>query len=419
MSNSSRAPYDLTIIGGGIVGLATAMTIARRYSVRLVVVEAEQRIAEHQTAHNSGVIHAGLYYRPGTLRARNCCVGREALYRFCQEHDIPHERCGKLVVATDERELARLDELEQRGHANGLDEIRRVRGEELRDYEPHVVGVAGLWVPYTGIIDFRRVAEEYADLARQAGAEIRTDHRFVGLRRDGSELVLETTRGELRSRNLIACCGLEADRVARQCGVEPRLAIVPFRGEYYKLVPERRSLVRNLIYPVPDPRLPFLGVHFTRMIDGSVEAGPNAVLALSRTGYSWRRFSPRDVVSMAGYLGFWRLCARFWRTGVGEIHRSLSKRAFVAALARLVPELTEEDVVPAGAGVRAQAVGRDGRLVDDFCIVEADRMIHVLNAPSPAATASLAIGEHLAELAAWRFELGVGGRGSGVREDDC
>ena len=401
----SRLLYDVAIIGGGIVGLSTAMTLARRGAGRLVVVEAESKLAEHQTGHNSGVIHAGLYYRPGTLRARNCTVGREALYRFCAEHDIPHERCGKLVVATDESELARLDELEQRGQANGLTEIRRIQGDELREYEPHVAGIAGLWVPYTGIINYRKVAEKYAQIAREAGAEVRTDHRFLRLRRDGADLVLETTHGDLKCRNLIACCGLEADRVARKCGVEPPARIVPFRGEYYELVPDRRSLVRNLIYPVPDPRLPFLGVHFTRMIDGGVEAGPNAVLALSRHGYDWRRVSPRDIAGMAGYLGFWRLCGRFWRTGIGEIHRSLSKRAFVAALRRLVPELKDEDVVRAGAGVRAQAVGRDGKLVDDFLIVEAERMIHVLNAPSPAATASLAIGEHLAELAMRRFEI--------------
>jgi L-2-hydroxyglutarate oxidase len=406
--------YDVAIIGGGIVGLSTAMTLARRFGGRLVVIEAETKLAEHQTGHNSGVIHAGLYYRPGSLRARNCTIGREALYRFCAQHDIPHERCGKLVVATDESELARLDELEQRGHANGLSEIRRLRGDELRDYEPHVAGIAGLWVPYTGIINFRRVAEKYAELAREAGAEVRTDHRFLGLRRDGGELVLETTHGALRCRNLIACCGLQADRVARKCGVEPPARIVPFRGEYYELVPQRRTLVRNLIYPVPDPRLPFLGVHFTRMIDGSVEAGPNAVLALSRRGYNWRRFSPRDIAGMAGYSGFWRLCGRFWKTGIGEVHRSVSKRAFVAALRRLVPELKDDDVVRAGAGVRAQAVGRDGKLVDDFLIVEADRMIHVLNAPSPAATASLAIGEHIAQLAAQRFELAARGQASGV-----
>ena len=422
--------FDVAIIGGGIVGLSTSMTLTTsRPGLRLVVIEAETKLAEHQTGHNSGVIHAGLYYRPGSLRARNCTTGREALYRFCAEHDIPHERCGKLVVATDESELPRLEELEKRGHANGLSEIRRLRGEELRDYEPHVAGLAGLWVPYTGIINFRRVAEKYAELARAAGAEVRTDHRFMGLRRDGErrggerdggerdggELVLETTHGDLRCRNLIACCGLEADRVAVKCGVRPSARIVPFRGEYYELVPERRSLVRNLIYPVPDPRLPFLGVHFTRMIDGSVEAGPNAVLALSRRGYDWRRFSPRDIAGMAGYLGFWRLCGRFWRTGIGEVHRSLSKRAFVAALRRLVPQLKDEDVVRAGAGVRAQAVGPDGKLVDDFLIVEAQRMIHVLNAPSPAATASLAIGEHIAELAGRRFELGVRGAGSVVR----
>jgi L-2-hydroxyglutarate oxidase len=397
--------FDIAIVGAGIVGLATAQALAESTAASIVVIEAERGVAEHQTSHNSGVIHAGLYYKPGSLRAKNCVVGREAMYAFCQEHGIAHERCGKLVVATDASEIPALDEIERRGRANGLDAIMRLAGEQLKDYEPNVAGVAGLWVPYTGIINYRRVAEKYAELFRTGGGEIRTTWRLTALHRDAAEIVLSTTGGEVRCRNLIACCGLQADRVARLSGIDPLVRIIPFRGEYYELVPERMSLVRNLIYPVPDARLPFLGVHFTRMVDGGVEAGPNAVLALSRHGYNWARISPADLLDVAAYPGAWRMFRRFWRTGIGEVHRSLSKRAFVRALQKLIPSLTETDVVRAGAGVRAQAVGPDGKLVDDFHILEADKMIHVLNAPSPAATASLSIGAHIADLARTRFAL--------------
>lgn len=397
--------FDVAIIGAGIVGLATAQALAESTSASVVVIEAERDIAQHQTSHNSGVIHAGLYYKPGSLRAKNCVIGREAMYAFCQTHGIPHERCGKLVVATSNAEIPALDEIERRGRANGLDAITRLAAEQLQDYEPHVAGVAGLWVPYTGIINYRRVAEKYAELFRAAGGDIRTTWRLTAMHRDASEIVLSTTGGEVRCRNVIACAGLQADRVARLCGVDPLVRIIPFRGEYYELVPERHNLVRNLIYPVPDATLPFLGVHFTRMIDGGVEAGPNAVLALSRHGYNWSRISPADLLDVATYGGAWRMFRRFWRTGIHEVHRSLSKRAFVHALQKLIPSLTEADVVRAGAGVRAQAVAPDGKLVDDFHILETEKMIHVLNAPSPAATASLSIGGHIADLATKRFEL--------------
>lgn len=398
--------YDILVVGGGIVGLSTAMAlVTRRPGLSLAVIEAERGVAEHQTGHNSGVIHAGLYYKPGSLKAQNCVAGREAMYRFCQEHGLPHERCGKLVVAASAAELPALAELERRGKENGLVEVRRVSTSELREHEPHVAGVAGLWVPYTGIINYRRVAEKYAELVQAHGGEVRTGTRFLTLRRDDSTLVAETTAGPIAARNLIACAGLQADRVARQCGLNPQVRVVPFRGEYYQLLPHRQSLVRNLIYPVPDPRLPFLGVHFTRLIDGGVEAGPNAVLALSRHGYSWTRISPRDIASFLAYRGFWRMSRRFWRTGLGEVRRSLSKRAFVDALRKLVPELMPDDIVPAGSGVRAQAIAPDGKLVDDFLVVQAERMIHVLNAPSPAATASLSIGAHIADLAATQFSL--------------
>jgi len=394
---------DVAIIGGGIVGLSTAMRLAQTCRARIALVEAERRLAAHQTGHNSGVIHSGLYYQPGSLRAADSVEGREALYRFCEEHEIRHDRCGKLVVATSASEIPALEKLEARGAANGLTGVRRLSGEALREYEPHVAGVAGLFVPQTGIVNFVDVAHAYARIASAAGATIDTTSRVTAVRREAGGLVLETTTGELHARNLVNCAGLESDRIARASGLEPGVRIFPFRGEYYELVPERQFLVKNLIYPVPDPRFPFLGVHFTRLARGGIEAGPNAVLALSRYGYRWRDVSARDLVEMAAFGGFWRLSLRYWKTGLFEIGRSLSKRQFVRALQRLVPELQMEDVRRAGAGVRAMAVDPEGRLVDDFRIVEADRMIHVLNAPSPAATASLSIGKRIADLAVERF----------------
>lgn len=398
--------YDIAIVGGGIVGLATAMRLGERGG-SLVVLEAEPKLASHQTGHNSGVIHSGLYYRPGSQKALNCASGREAMYRFCQQHDLPHEQCGKLVVATDERELAALDELESRGRANGLLGLRRLPGEELREFEPHVAGVAGLQVPQTGIVDFVAVANKFAEIAAAAGTQIRTETALRGVVRNGAELVLLTNEGEIRCRNLINCAGLHSDRVATLCGVDPGVRIVPFRGEYYEMVPERTSLVKNLIYPVPDPNYPFLGVHFTRMLHGGIEIGPNAVLALSRHGY--RKFSApsfRDLWSLASYGGFWRLIIGQLGTGLGELYRSYFKSAMVRQMQRLVPEVQSRDVFRAGSGVRAQAVWPNGKLLDDFHIVEADRMIHVLNAPSPAATSSISIGQTIAALAAKNFVLG-------------
>ncbi|RPJ75838.1 MAG: L-2-hydroxyglutarate oxidase [Acidobacteria bacterium] len=397
--------WDVAIVGGGIVGTATAMAIGTGARARVVVLEAEGSLAAHQTGHNSGVIHSGLYYKPGSLKARNCVEGRERMYRFCAEHQIPHERCGKLVVATEPGQVAALDELERRGRANGLQGLRRLRGEELKEYEPAVAGVAGLHVPDTGIVDYTAVTHAFARLTREAGGEVRTGARVLRVERRDGGLTLETTSGPIEARSLINCAGLQSDRVARLCGVEPGVKIVPFRGEYYELAPGRESLVRNLIYPVPDPRFPFLGVHFTRMIKGGVEAGPNAVLAFRREGYRRTSFSPRDTLDLFGYAGFWRMAGRYWKMGLGEMYRSASKRAFVRALRGLIPELRDEDVHPSGSGVRAQALGPDGSLLDDFRIVEAERMIHVLNAPSPAATASISIGRAIAEMAAKSFAL--------------
>jgi len=397
--------WDVAIIGGGIVGTATAMALVRRAGVRVVVLEAEPTLAAHQTGHNSGVIHSGLYYKPGSLKARNCVEGREAMYRFCAEHQIPHERCGKLVVATEPSHLPALEELERRGRANGLEGLRRLRAEELTEYEPAVAGIAGLHVPHTGIVDYTAVTTAFGRIVSEAGGEVWTGARVSSVTRRNGSLVLDTTKGAVESRTLINCAGLQSDRVARLCGVEPGVKIVPFRGEYYELVPERQSLVRNLIYPVPDPRFPFLGVHFTRMIRGGIEAGPNAVLAFRREGYRRNSFSIRDSLEMFAYMGFWKMAAKYWLMAVGEWHRSFSKRAFVKALQGLIPELRDEDVHPSGAGVRAQALDPQGALLDDFRIVEAEQMVHVLNAPSPAATASISIGEAIAGMAAKSFRI--------------
>ncbi|HNX50105.1 MAG TPA: L-2-hydroxyglutarate oxidase [Thermoanaerobaculaceae bacterium] len=398
--------YDVVVIGGGIVGCATAMALTQHHRLSLAVLEAEDHLAAHQTGNNSGVIHSGLYYKPGSLKATNCTRGREALYRFCAERGIAHDRCGKVVVALSSEEIPRLDELERRGRANGLDEIRRLTPEQIREHEPHCAGIEGLWVPYTGIVDYTAVTEAYARIVQERGGEILTGARVRGLARDGSAFVLETTRGPVRCRNLINCAGLQSDRVAKLCGVAPGLQIVPFRGEYYEIVPARQHLVKNLIYPVPDPEFPFLGVHFTRMIKGGVEAGPNAVLAFKREGYTKTSLSLRDLAAFATYGGFWRMAGKYWRMSLGEFHRSFSKAAFVKALQKLLPELGRDDVHPSGAGVRAQALEPSGKLVDDFRIVEAEHMVHVLNAPSPAATASIAIGESIAEMAAKSFGLG-------------
>jgi len=394
----SDSSYDVAIVGGGLVGLGTAMALSGR-GLKVAVLEAEDRVAAHQSGHNSGVIHSGLYYKPGSLKARLCVEGARALYSFCDEEKIAHQRCGKLVVATHPDELPRLDELERRGTANGLAGVRRVGSEEIRDIEPHAAGIAALHVPETGIADYPAVARAMARRIEARGGRVATGARVQAVRRDGAGLVVETARGVFAASLLINCAGLQADRVARLCGADPGMSILPFRGEYYQLTPERRSLVRGLIYPVPDPRFPFLGVHLTLMVNGGVEAGPNAVLAMKREGYRWRDVSLRDAAGIAAWPGFWRLAARFWRTGAYEVRRSLLKSVFVRDLQRLVPELRPEDLHRAGSGVRAQAVDSKGRLVDDFHIVPGERAIHVLNAPSPAATSSIRIGEEVAAMA--------------------
>lgn len=392
----SLKQYDVAIIGGGIVGCATAMALSKRGQLSIAILEAESKLAAHQTGNNSGVIHSGLYYQHGSLKAENCVEGRELMYRFCEEHGIAHDECGKLVVATKNEEIPLLDELERRGRANGLKGLRRLKAQELCEYEPHVSGIEGLFVPETGIVDYVQVTEEFADIVQNNGGEVHLNSRVLSCVQESSGLVLETTQGEFRCKNLINCAGLQSDRVAKLCGVEPGLKIIPFRGEYYRLKPEKEHFVNNLIYPVPDPQFPFLGVHFTRIIRGGVEAGPNAVLAFKREGYTRMSFSFRDTWEAFSFRGFTKLARTYLKTGLGEMYRSYVKAAFVKALQKLIPELKSSDVYPEGTGVRAQALEPDGTLVDDFRILEVERMIHVLNAPSPAATAAITIGEKIA-----------------------
>jgi len=397
------AVFDIAVIGGGIVGLATALKLLERMPGRKVcVLEKERELAAHQTGNNSGVIHSGLYYKPGSAKARTCVEGARRMVEFCKQHGIAHEICGKVVVATSEQELPALAELLRRGQANGVPGIAEIGPERIREIEPHASGIKGLWVPGTGIVDYAAVSRKYAELIAAAGGEVRTETKLTGVRRmpDGKQVLL-TSRGDVAARLLINCGGLHSDRVARIAGAKPDVKIVPFRGEYYKLRPEHEHLVKGLIYPVPDPRFPFLGVHFTRMIGGGVECGPNAVLALKREGYTRTSFSLRDSFETLTYPAFWRLAFRFWRTGLGEMYRSFSKAAFVRALQKLLPDIRAEHLEPGGAGVRAQALASDGALVDDFRIVRTEHAIHVLNAPSPAATASLCIGEQIAEMAAF------------------
>lgn len=403
----SPATHDVAVIGGGIVGLATAYQLLQVHPrTRLVVLEKERALAQHQTGHNSGVIHSGIYYKPGSFKARLCVEGARQMVRFCQEHSIKYELCGKVVVATHQEELPRLQALYERGVANGVPGLELVGPERLRELEPHVAGIRGIWSPATGIADYPGVAEVLAAQVQARGGEVRTGAGVQAITRHNGAFVLQTSGGEVQARQLINCAGLHADRVARMAGARPDVRIVPFRGEYYFVRPERRHLVRNLIYPVPDPRFPFLGVHFTRTVHGDVEAGPNAVLALRREGYRKSAVRPGDVWAVVSYAGFWRMAARYWRVGLREVYRSLVKRVFVQDLQRLVPDIRGEDVAPGGAGVRAQALDPTGALVDDFRIVETPGAIHVLNAPSPAATASLAIGRYIVGLAERAFELG-------------
>jgi L-2-hydroxyglutarate oxidase LhgO len=403
----SETRYNAIVIGGGVVGLAVALEITRRFPrLKLLVLEKEDRVARHQSGHNSGVIHSGVYYKPGSQKARLSVAGAAAMVEFCGEHGLPHEVCGKVIVASSEAEVPRLEELRQRGETNGLSGLRLIGPEELREIEPHAAGLRALVVPSTSITDYAKVSEKYAELIAAHGGTILTSTLVIGLKRHADEIVVETSRGAYTASFLISCAGLFSDRLCRMAGDDPGVMIVPFRGEYYDLVPERTSLVRALIYPVPDPRFPFLGLHFTRRVGGRVDTGPNAVLALQREGYRHSDISLRDLASSLAFPGFWRMAARYWRSGLDEFYRSFSKRTFVEALQKLVPEVREEDLIPGGSGVRAQALRPDGTLVDDFQFFPTRQILHVLNVPSPAATASLVIGKAIVDTAA--RDLGLG-----------
>lgn len=378
--------------------MATALQLSRKNpDLKICLLDKEKEVAAHQTGHNSGVIHSGIYYKPGGSKAVNCRKGYRYLLEFCDENRIPYEICGKVIVATRKEELPILDSIFEKGKANGLEGIRKLRSEEVAEIEPHVSSVAGIWVPQTGIIDFGVVARKYASILEERGGTVLLGHAFSGMeRRDGS-LVVKNSKGEIETRVLVNCAGLYADKAARLTGIDPGVKIVPFRGEYYVLAKEKEFLVNNLIYPVPNPDFPFLGVHYTRMMRGGIEAGPNAVLAFRREGYSRWDINLSELFETLAYPGFRAVARKYWKTGMGEMRRSFSKKAFVKALQHLIPVVGNQDLQRGGAGVRAQAIDLKGNLVDDFLIRESDRVINVLNAPSPAATASLAIGETVAE----------------------
>lgn len=389
---------DIVVVGGGIVGLATAMTLQERDpAARVAVVEAEGHVAAHQTGHNSGVLHSGIYYKPGSSKAIQCRIGKAAMENFCTAHAIPWDRCGKVVVATTEQELPRLDHIAQRGAANGV-ACERIDSDQLRQLEPAAAGLAALHVPETGIVNYRAVCEQMARLVGSRGGALWLNFEVAAIDAQSASVRLTSRDGQsLQCDRFINCAGLQSDRVCRMAGLDPGIRIVPFRGEYYELAAGSESLCRNLIYPVPDPSFPFLGVHFTRMIEGGVECGPNAVLALSRKGYRWRNISVADLFDTLSFPGFRSLASKHWRMGLGEMHRSLSKSAFVEALQKLIPRIRSSDLKPGRSGVRAQAVSPEGNLVDDFLILKSARAIHVLNAPSPAATASLAIATQIVD----------------------
>jgi L-2-hydroxyglutarate oxidase len=397
--------YDLIIVGGGIVGLSTAMQAKKRFPrFSVLLVEKEDGIGHHQTGHNSGVIHSGVYYKPGSTKARTCVAGAAAMAEFCKRHGIPFQICGKVIVASDADETTRLQELLARGQANQVRGLRLLSRDELKEIEPHCGGSVALHVPTAGITDYVLVAKKIAELFVAQGGEIRAGCKVTGFARSACDAtVVETTTGSFSAQSIINCAGLHSDRVARLAALRPAMRIVPFRGEYYDLVPQRQFLVRGLIYPVPDPEFPFLGVHFTRRIHGGVDAGPNAVLAFKREGYRKMDFNITDASSTLTYVGFWKMAAKHWKSGVAEFYRSFCKREFVRSLQKLVPEISASDLVPGGAGVRAQALGRDGSLLDDFQFVCSEKMVHVCNVPSPAATASLVIGQNIIDVAAKAF----------------
>lgn len=390
--------FDVVIIGGGIVGVATAFNLLQKKKLKLCLLEKEAVLAKHQTGNNSGVIHSGLYYKPGSVKAKNCIEGRELLYKFCEENNIKFERCGKIVVATSKDEIPILDDLLVRGSANGLVNIKKISSEEILEYEPHVKGVMGLKINETGIVDFKEVTNCLGKKILENDCSIFFNSKLLKVINYDTEIILETTSGEYRTKILVNCAGLYSDKIANMSGVNAGVKIIPFRGEYYNLKKEKEYLVNHLIYPVPDPRFPFLGVHFTRMINGGVEAGPNAVLAFKREGYSKSDFSLDEFGEMVTFPGFWKMVKKYYKMGYYEFKRSLLKNEFVAALQKLIPEITSDDIEKGGSGVRAQALDMNGKLLDDFFIKETENMVHVLNAPSPAATAALSIGNKISDI---------------------
>ena len=400
--------YDIAIIGGGILGLSTAMQLLERAPQwRVAVIEKEEQLATHQTGHNSGVMHSGIYYRPGSHKAQFCVAGLNNMVKFCDENEIEYQQCGKVIVALHESEFGRLDDLMQRGTANGVPDLEMVGPERLKEIEPHTAGVRALWAPHTGIVDFTKVAAAFANKFQQAGGDIFTGAAVKKITNTSGNVALEIAKGTLQAKHLINCAGLYADKVASMSGEKLGVRIIPVRGEYYTLRPESHHLVSGLIYPVPDPQFPFLGVHFTRNIKGHVEAGPNAVMALRREGYRKRDFSLGESLGNLAYPGFWKMAMKYWKIGLGEVYRSYSRRVFLRDLQRLIPEIQNSDLDSGGSGVRAQAVARDGSLLDDFSIIQGRDAIHVLNAPSPGATSSLAIGEHIEPLAMDNFGAAV------------
>lgn len=396
--------YDIIIIGGGIVGLACALQLKQKKpDFKIAVLEKEGQVARHQTGNNSGVIHAGIYYKPGSLKAQNCIKGYKSLLQFCNEQQIPYKLCGKVIVATNVSELQSLKTIYERGIANGLSRIREINQVELKGYEPHVNGIAGIHVPYTGIIDYKVVAEKYAELFQKAGGKIFFNEKVEDINTHNNHSEIITGKNTFRTKLILNCAGLFSDTIAAIQHKNINFRIIPFRGEYYELKKEKEYLVKTLIYPVPDPNFPFLGVHFTRMIKGGVEAGPNAVFAFKKEGYKKTDFSFAETASALAWPGFRKVMLKYWKTGLGEYYRSFSKAAFTKALQKLVPELREDDLKPGGAGVRAQACDRNGGLIDDFLILEDAHIINVCNAPSPAATSSLAIADYISEKTLQRF----------------
>lgn len=390
--------YDIIIVGGGIVGLSTAYNIQKKKSgLKILILEKENSVAQHQTGNNSGVIHSGIYYKPGSLKAINCINGYNMLIEFAKEYGVPYELCGKVIVATDKSELGALDNIYKRGEENGLKNLKWLEQEEMREIEPHLNGIKGIRVPQTGIIDYKEMCFKLRDLILENGGEIRLGEELKDIHLSNDEIVLESNKGELKTKVFVNCAGLYSDKVANKTGQNPNIKIVPFRGEYYKLKKEKEYLVKHLIYPVPDPAFPFLGVHFTRMIKGGIEAGPNAVLAYAREGYKKSDVNVSEFLETLAWPGFQKVALKYWKTGLGELYRSYSKSAFTEALQKLIPEVQKEDLIDGGAGVRAQACDRKGGLIDDFVILESKKVINVCNAPSPAATSSLSIGDTISE----------------------